>query len=129
MRDVSTEHLEAVKKQGEALASTINTAANDLKSLEARATELKAKFDAAIKAPASDVMAKIVKTAMSVEYYYDLSVALRNAKLGADEQRTNGIKAQRGVCKVHADDVEKALGTLKENCLAGAPEIDDVRAK
>lgn len=126
MRGVAAEHLESVKKEGESLAQAVKTSADKLKGMEDRVQKTKDAFDAAIAPLAVDAMATFVKAAKSIEYFRDLGVLLRNAKLGADEQRTKDIKAQHRTCKEHADQVEDALQMLKDKCSSLAPEIDAV---
>jgi len=54
----------------------------------------------------------IVDTARSIEYLYDLESAHRKARLGVDADRRSNVRAQTGIAKTSADEVEFALKKL-----------------
>ena len=84
-----------------------------VRTLVARAGAYKAAFETRLGPQARRVIGGIAATASSIEYLRDLEEAAGRAQLGRDDpDRRSNLRAQTGIAKTSADEVELALQKL-----------------
>ncbi|EKM52140.1 uncharacterized protein PHACADRAFT_262649 [Phanerochaete carnosa HHB-10118-sp] len=116
IRGIDARRLEELMRRAQALAAGVQESASYFGQLRTRADTYRARRRAAgaLGEQAQRVMDGVVATAQSIEYLFDLESAHRRARLGGDADRRSNLRAQTGIAKTSADEVEFALKKLFE---------------
>ncbi|GJE91569.1 jacalin-like lectin domain-containing protein [Phanerochaete sordida] len=118
IRGIDAGRLAELLRRALALAASVRESDAVFGALRVRADAYRTRPRAGLGEAAAKVMDGVVGTARSIEYLYDLETAHRRARLGPDADRRSNLRAQTGIAKTSADEVEFALKRLSEEYTA-----------